>query len=109
MATDPNRRNPGSWPGDRPIRWRGVAGSLTWFVLGSAAAVVQVVSAVPLLLVAGSPAGESLGAIGRVALALAWGTLTLWAAWSWVLGRWRVVVAPVVTGALLWVVTTVAG
>ncbi|MGK2849866.1 MAG: hypothetical protein ACSLFN_02995 [Candidatus Limnocylindrales bacterium] len=109
MGSDPNRRSPGSWPRDRPIRWRGVAGNLTWFVFGTAAGVAQLALVVPLLIVAGSPAGEAIGGVGRICLTLAWGGLTLWAAWSWVFGRWRVVAAPLVTAALLWVVATLAG
>jgi hypothetical protein len=40
--------------------------------------------------------------LAGLVLALAWGALTLFTAWSWVLGRWRVVAGPLVTMALLW-------
>jgi hypothetical protein len=98
---DPTRRSPGSWPRDRPIRWRGVAGNLAQFVVGSAAALVQIGLVIPVLVVGGSEAGDGLGGFVRVLLALVWGGLTLFAAWSWVLGRWRVIFAPVATAAVL--------
>jgi len=56
MEDPTRRRSPGSWPRDRPIRWRGVAGGLL---------------------------------------------TTLYTAWSWVLGRWRVVLGPIVFGLAL--------
>jgi hypothetical protein len=98
---DPTRRPPGAWPRDRPIRWRGVATSLTWFVVATVALLVQLVLVVPLLIVAASPVGDALGGFARIGLALVWGALTLFAAWSWLLGRWRVVLAPIGTIAVL--------
>ena len=98
---DPTRRPPGSWPRDRPIRWRGVAGNLTWLVVASAAAVIQIGLVVPVFVVGSSAAGDGLGGFVRIGLALLWGGLTLFAAWSWLFGRWRVVIAPLVTGAAL--------
>jgi hypothetical protein len=86
---DPGRRPDGVWPRDRPIRWRGVAGNLAWFVRGTAAGLLQVALAVPILSI--EP-----GWVNTV-LALIWAGLTLFAAWSWVLGRWRIVLAPIVT------------
>ena len=97
---DPTRRRPGVWPRDRPIRWSGVANNLAWFVIGTAALVLQIALAIPILLI-----GQ--GTMG-VVLAVAWGGLTLFAAWSWVLGRWRVVAAPPLTLGLLFV-TSVTG
>ena len=104
---DPTRRAPGSWPRDRPIRWRGVAGNLIQFVVGSAAALIQLALVVPVVVIGGSAAGDGLGGFMRIALALLWGGLTLFAAWSWLLGRWRVVLAPVVT-ALAFVLASAA-
>ncbi|MGZ9159929.1 MAG: hypothetical protein ACXW4T_02080 [Candidatus Limnocylindrales bacterium] len=98
---DPTRRSPDSWPRDRPIRWGGLARNMTWFVVGSAAALIQLALVVPLLLVTGSPAGAAFGGAAGIGLALVWGGLTLFAAWSWVLGRWRVVAAPVVTAVAI--------
>jgi len=100
---DPTERPAGSWPRDRPVRWRSVAGNLTWFVVGTGAALVQLGLAVPLLVVGGSMDGDGSEVAVRIVLALIWGGLTLFAAWSWVLGRWRVVLAPVVTTAVLFV------
>ena len=94
---DPTRRPRGGWPRDRPIRWGRVAGNLTWFVVGSAAVVVQLVLVVPVLAFGGSDSADDGGGAVRVVLALLWGGLTLFAAWSWIFGRWRVVLAPVLT------------
>jgi hypothetical protein len=41
-------------------------------------------------------------------LAIVWGGLTLFAAWSWVLGRWRIVLAPILTIAALAVASSSA-
>ncbi len=98
---DPGDRAPGAWPRDRPIRWRGVAGNLRWFVAGTAALIVQLALVVPVLVASGSPGGQTFGGMARIVLALVWGGMTLFAAWSWVLGRWRVVIAPVVTVAAI--------
>jgi hypothetical protein len=105
MDDPTRRRSPGTWPRDRPVRWSGLAGNLTWFLVATAALVVQGLLAIPLVVVTGPAAGEALGGFGRIGLALVWGGLTLFAAWSWVLGRWRVVIAPIATGALLWLAT----
>ena len=105
---DPTRRSPGSWPRDQPVRWGGLARNTTWFVVGSAAALIQLALVVPLLLVTRSPTGTVFGGAGGIGLALAWGGLTLFAAWSWVLGRWRVVVAPVVTAIVIWLASNLA-
>ena len=103
---DPTRRPPGSWPRDRPVRWGALARNLTWFVGASAAALLQLGLAIPVLAVGSSEAGDGLGGFVGIGLTLAWAALTLFAAWSWVLGRWRVVIAPVVTVALIVVATT---
>jgi hypothetical protein len=102
---DPTRRSPGSWPRDRPIRWVGVAGGLAWFVASTVAGLLQLGLVVPVLAVASSTAGESLGGLARIGLALAWGGLTLFAGWSWLFGRWRIVLAPMLTVAALLVIT----
>lgn len=98
---DPSHRPDGSWPRDRPIRWARVAGNLTWFVIGTAAGAFQLALAIPVL------------AVGRgwlgVALAAVWGGLTLFAAWSWVRGRWRIVIAPILTALALFAVAVVGG
>jgi hypothetical protein len=105
---DPTRRAPGSWPRDRPIRWPAVVGNLSRFVVGTAAALVQLGLVIPVLAVAGSEAGDGFGGVARIGLALVWGGLTLFAAWSWFTNRWRVVLAPCVTVAALWLVSTMA-
>lgn len=90
---DPGRRRaPRSWPRDRPIRWGGVAGGLLWLVVSWAALIAQLALAVPMLGIA-----RDLGILG-VAIALGWAGATLFTAWSWVLGRWRVVLAPILFG-----------
>jgi hypothetical protein len=99
-SQDPTRRPDGVWPGDRQVRWRRVAGNLTWFVFGTAAALLQLALAVPVLAMGG-------GAAGTI-LALVWGALTLFAAWSWIRGRWRVLLAPAATIAAI-LVRLVAG
>ncbi len=86
---DPSRRPARAWPRDRPIRWGRVAGNLSWFVVSTVAALLQLALALPVLAVAQ-------GWDGTV-LALVWGAATLFAAWSWVMGRWQIVVAPLVT------------
>ena len=100
MEDPTRRRSPGSWPRDRPIRWGGVAGGLLWFVISWLALIGQVALAVPMLIV-----GSDLG-VGRVGLGLglAWGAITLFTAWSWVLGRWRVALGPTVFGIVLMLV-----
>lgn len=98
---DPTRRPPGAWPGDRRIRWGALGHSLVWLVLSTAAMIVQFVLVIPLLIVAASAGGDGLGGFARIGLALVWGALTLFGAWSWLLGRWRVVLAPIGTIALL--------
>lgn len=94
---DPHRRPDGIWPGDRPVRWGRVAGNLSWFVIGTAAGLFQLALAIPILAV-------SRGWLNTI-LAIVWGVLTLFAAWSWVMGRWRIVVAPALTIAALAVVS----
>jgi hypothetical protein len=103
---DPSERSAGSWPRDRPIRWGSVAGNLTWFVVGTAAALVQLGLVVPFMALGGSLDGDGPEGLVRIGLALIWGGLTLFAAWSWVLGRWRVVLAPAATAAVLFVAST---
>jgi len=105
---DPSRRPPGSWPRDRPVRWRRLADNVLWFVVGSAAAIVQFLLVIPVL---GLVLTEGTGwdAVVQIAMTLAWGGLTLFAAWSWVLGRWRVVAAPIVMLAVLWLAWTLLG
>ena len=98
---DPTRRPPGSWPRDRPIRWGSLAGNLTWFVVGTATGLVQLALAVPVLIVGSSSVGDGLGGFAGMALALLWGGLTLFAAWSWVFGRWRILLAPAIAVAAL--------
>jgi hypothetical protein len=90
---EPGGRPDGVWPGDRPVRWSGVVGNLAWFVVGAAAGLLQLGLAIPILTV-------SRGWLNTL-LALIWGGLTLFAAWSWLSGRWRIVLAPIVTLAAL--------
>lgn len=96
MEDPTRRRSPGSWPRDRPIRWRGVAGGLLWFVVGWGALTGQLVLAIPTLLFA-TDIGGLIGAM----VVMSWGLTTLYTAWSWVLGRWRVVLGPMVFGLAL--------
>jgi hypothetical protein len=98
---DPTRRPPGAWPRDRPIDWPGVAGGVGWFIVDTAAFILQLLLAIPLLIVAGSSAGDALGGAARILLALAWGAASLFATWSWMHRRRRVVLAPLCTIALL--------
>lgn len=98
---DPGRRPDGVWPRDRPVRWSGVAGNLAWLVGGTAAGLLQLTLAIPILTV-------SRGWLNTV-LALIWGGLTLFAAWSWVFGRWRIVLAPILTLAALAVGVILSG
>jgi len=98
---DPGRRPDGVWPGDRPVRGGRIAGNTRWFVVGTAAGAVQLALAVPVL------------AIGRgwlgVALAVVWGGLTLFAAWAWVMGRRRIVIAPLLTAVAILAVVIIGG
>ncbi len=98
---DPTRRPPGVWPGDRKVRWRGVAGNMTWFVVGTAAGAFQLAMGLPVMAV-------GRGWLGTV-LALVWGVLTLFAAWAWVQGQWRVVIAPMLTALALFAVVLFGG
>jgi hypothetical protein len=106
---DPTRRPHGAWPRDRPVRWGALGHSLAWILISTAAMIIQLVLVVPLLIVAASQVGDALGGFARIALALAWGALTLFGAWSWLLGRWRVVLAPLGTIALLLVARAAIG
>jgi hypothetical protein len=106
---DPTRRPRGAWPRDRPVRWGALGYSLAWILISTAAMVAQLVLVVPLLIVAASQVGDTIGGFGRIALALAWGALTLFGAWSWLLGRWRVVFAPMATIALLLIARAAIG
>ena len=90
---DPGRRPHGAWPRDRAVRWSGVANNLAWFVGGTAAGLVQLALAVPVLAV-------SRGWLSTV-LAIVWGGLTIFAAWSWMFGRWRILLAPILSIAAL--------
>ena len=90
---DPTRRPERTWPRDRAIRWGRVAGSLSWFVVATAAGLLQLGLALPVLVV-------GRGWPGTV-LAIAWGAATVFAAWCWVMGRWWIVLAPPVTIAAI--------
>jgi hypothetical protein len=69
-----------------------VVRNLTWYVVTTVALWLQVLLAIPILvLFHGTTA---------TVVALIWGAMTLFAAWSWVFARWRVVLAPVVTIAV---------
>ena len=70
------------------------------------AGLIQLGLVIPVLAVASSAAGDALGGFARMGLALAWGGLTLFAGWSWLAGRWRVVLTPVATVAVLVLVST---
>jgi hypothetical protein len=98
---DPTRRPQEAWPRDRPIRWSGVVNNLTWYVVATVALLLQVALALPVWLFGGGLAGT--------VLALAWGAVTLFAAWSWVTWRWRVVIAPLVTIAAILVRAAAGG
>jgi hypothetical protein len=98
---DPGRRPPGVWPRDRPVRWGGVVGNMGWFVIGTAAGVLQLALAIPIL-------SASHGWLST-ALATVWGALTLFAAWAWLFGRWQIVLAPLLTIAALVAASALAG
>lgn len=99
---DPNsRRSPGSWPRDRPIRWGGVVRNLATFLLTTVAVVAQLVLIVPLLAL---PSGDGLPGVLRIVASLVWAGATLWAGWSWLMGRARGILAPLGTAVVLWFV-----
>jgi hypothetical protein len=98
---DPGRRPPGTWPRDRPVRWTGVAGNMAWFVIGTVAGAFQIALALPVLAVGHGWLG--------IALALVWGALTLFAAWAWLFGKWRIVLAPILTALAIVAVRQVGG
>lgn len=98
---DPSHRPPGTWPRDRPIRWGGVARNLAWYVLASAALIAQVLLALPIVLIVLLGTDEPRLVLARLVLVAVWAGLTLFAAWSWVFGRWRVLLAPLVTALAL--------
>ncbi len=75
-------------------------------MVGTSAALIQLGLVVPLLVIGGSLEDDWPQGLVRIVLALIWGGLTLFAAWSWVLGRWRVVLAPMITAAVLIVAWT---
>jgi len=101
MGDDPTRRPPGAWPRDRPIRWRGVAGNLSWFLVATACLVVQLGLAIPVLANGDAPWGPL--------LALVWGGATLATAWAWITWRRWVVVPPVVTALAIWLAGSLGG
>ncbi len=70
------------------------------------AGLAQLGLVIPVLAVATSAAGDGLGGLARIALALTWGGLTLFAGWSWLHGRWRIVLAPILTVAATLLVST---
>ena len=73
-----------------------MAGGLLWFVVSWLALLAQLALAIPTIVFATDVSGP----FGIVA-AIAWGLVTLYTAWSWVLGRWRVVLGPVLYGLAL--------
>jgi hypothetical protein len=100
-VSDPNRRDtPGSWPRDQPVRWGALGRNLSTFVMTIVAFVVQFALVVPLLMLPSDAAGGWL----RLAVGIVWGLGTLWAAWCWLTSQARSVLAPIVTGALIWLV-----
>ncbi len=97
--TDPNRRDsPGSWPRDRPVRWGALGRNVSTFVLTTLAFIVQFALVVPLVLLSSDAGGGWL----RTGVGLVWGAGTLWAGWCWVTGEARSILAPLVTGGLIW-------
>ncbi len=91
---DPTRRDaPGSWPRDRPVRWGALGRNLTSFAARTSVFVVQFALIVPILTLPADAAGGWL----QAGVAVAWGVGTLWAAWCWLLGDPRGVIAPVLT------------
>jgi hypothetical protein len=70
-------------------------------VASTLAGIIQLGLVIPVLAVGSSAAGDALGGLARIGLALLWGGLTLFAGWSWLRGRWRVVLAPLVTAGVL--------
>lgn len=56
----------------------------------------QIALAIPMLLFA-----TDIGGLIGLVVAMSWGLTTLYTAWSWVLGRWRVVLGPILFGLAL--------
>ncbi len=100
-GSDPTRRDPGAWPRARPIRWRGVARNLTWFVAATGCLLLQLGLVAFVLALGSTPWGP--------VLALVWGAATVATAWAWVVGRRWTVVPPLVTIAACLVVAAIAG
>jgi hypothetical protein len=97
-VTDPTRRrSPGSWPRDHPVRWRALGWNISTFVVTTMAVVVQFVLIVPLLMVPSTGDGSL-----QVVVALVWAGATLWATWCWITAQSRAIIAPIVTGAVIW-------
>ena len=96
--TDPTGRTPGSWPRDRPVRWRALGRNVSTLVVTTLAFIVQFGLVVGVLALPSDAAGGWL----RPLVALAWGIGVLWTAWCWVTWRARGIVAPVLTAALIW-------
>jgi hypothetical protein len=70
--------------------------------------VIQIALAFPILLLDILVRNDGPVGLAKIVLTLVWGGLTLFAAWSWVLGRWRVVLAPLLTVAALIVASNLA-
>jgi len=79
----------------------GVARNMGWWVIGTALGAFQLALAIPVLVV-----GH--GWLGTI-LAVIWGVLTLFAAWAWIMGKWRIVIAPVLTAAAIFVAALIGG
>jgi hypothetical protein len=96
---DPTRRqSPGSWPRDRPVRWRAGGRYLVLFLARTAAFLGQFALVIPVIALSADTGGGWV----RTAVALVWGAGTLWAGWCWMIGSSRGLVAPVVTFVAIW-------
>ena len=101
MGDDPTRRSPGAWPRDRPIRWRGVAGDLSWFLVSTACLLIQLGLVILVIVHGDAPWGPI--------LALVWGIATLAAAWAWITWRRWIVIPPVLTALAIWLAAAAGG
>ena len=72
--------------------------NVSTFAATTAAFLIQFGLVVPVLTISADAGGGWL----RTGVALVWGVGTVWAAWCWVTGQPRSIVAPIVTGALIW-------
>jgi len=95
----PSRRpSPDHWPRDRPVRWGALGRNLSTFAVTTIAFVVQFALVVPVVMLSSTAWSGWL----QILVALVWGVGTVLAAWCWITWRPVVLLAPVVTGLVIW-------